>query len=309
MLTDVLAERYGLSNIILAPAPRGFVAETYYVDADTRRYFAKIVKTSPDSECIQRSLPVMLELRQLGIERITYPIPTTDGQYSVHLDGKILVLFNYIEGHGVDDYPLEPYVQLLAQVHQVSDRIQAPLLRETFDISFKSDLLAQLDWLWTGKFDHPQENALQEWAHIHREEIVRDFAILEQTVTQLSSREKGVVLTHGDAPGNVLYDGTHVYLVDWDTVMFAPRERDTWFDLYTEGFLPLYQEFVPGYEFDRTACRFYLYRRYFEDMVGFVEKVLSPDSSDEQKAHNLSELYKTCDGWLRPLMEANRAKL
>jgi hypothetical protein len=38
-------------------------------------------------------------------------------------------------------------------------------------------------------------------------------------------------------------------------------------------------------------------------MVGFIDKVLSPDSSDAQKIHNLSELYKTCDDWLRPLME------
>jgi hypothetical protein len=36
-------------------------------------------------------------------------------------------------------------------------------------------------------------------------------------------------------------------------------------------------------------------------------KILPPDSSDADKIHNLSELYKTCDEWLRPLMEMERA--
>src|SRR5262245_43055105 len=110
MLTQVLAEKYGLSNIRLTPAPRGFVDETYYVDTDSGRYFAKLVKLSPHSEKIERTLPVLHELRQLGVEQITYPILTTDGQWSTRLDGQLLVLFNYIEGRWIFDFPLEPYV-------------------------------------------------------------------------------------------------------------------------------------------------------------------------------------------------------
>src|SRR4030095_12068776 len=118
MLTHALVEKYGLSNIRLTPAPRGFVAETYYVDSASGRYFAKLVKLSPQSERVERSLPLLDELRRLGIEQITYPILTTDGQWSVRLDSQLLVLFNYIEGRWVFDFPLEPYVQLLGCIPQ-----------------------------------------------------------------------------------------------------------------------------------------------------------------------------------------------
>jgi hypothetical protein len=67
MLTNALSEQYGLTNVMLTPAPRGFVAETYYMDADEGQYFAKLVKLSQDSESIKRSLPVLKELRQLAV--------------------------------------------------------------------------------------------------------------------------------------------------------------------------------------------------------------------------------------------------
>jgi Ser/Thr protein kinase RdoA (MazF antagonist) len=308
MLTQVLSEQYGLTNPTVTPAPRGFIAETYYIDTHQGRCFAKLVKISRDSETISASLPVLLELRQLGIERINTPIPAQDGRLSTIADGKMLVLFNYVAGQWTLDYPFEPYVRLLGQIHQLSDRIQTPLARAAFDLPFRDELLAHLDQMWTGCFNLPQEKALQAWTISHHGEIVRDFAMLEQTASMLKSTEPRFFLTHGDAMGNVLYDGKQVTIVDWDTVLSAPPERDTWFHLHQESFLPLYREFVPGYTFDMTACRYYLYMRYFEDLEGYIDKVLSPESSDAEKTHNFEELVKTCDEWLRPLMEMDRVR-
>ena len=308
MLTHILGEHYGLADVTLTPAPRGFVAETYYVDSQSGRYFAKLVKMSHDSEILEQSLPVLQALRRLGVEAINYPIPTSDGRLSVPMDGQILVVFNYIAGQTDDHFPLEPYVKVLAQVHQLSDQIKVSLPSETFDLEFKNDLMNQLHHLSTDTFDQPQENALQAWVIERRDAILRDLSLLEATIEPLRSADMPAVLTHGDASGNVVYDGSQLSVIDWDTVLFAPRERDTWFHRHTPDFLELYRAFVPGYEFDPTAYRFYLYKRYLEDMVGFVEKILSPDSSDAQKIHNLSELYKTCDDWLHPLMEQERAE-
>jgi Ser/Thr protein kinase RdoA (MazF antagonist) len=308
MLLQVLSEQYGLVHPTVTPAPRGFVAETYYVDTHQERYFVKLVKISRDSESITQSLPILLELRRLGIERINAPIVTLDGRYSTVSDGKMLALFTYAEGWWTLDYPLALYVQVLGEIHQLSDRIQTPVVRAAFDLPYRDDLLAHLDSMWTGQFELPQEKALQEWTIAHRGEIVRDFAILERTAATLKSSEQRFILTHGDAMGNVLYDGHQVTIVDWDTMLSAPAERDTWFHLHDAAFLPLYRAYMPGYEFDLTAYRYYLYMRYFEDLEGYIDKVLSPESSDEEKTHNVEELVKTCDEWLRPLMEMDRAR-
>src|SRR5438105_2166743 len=152
MLSNVLSEQYGLTNPVLTPAPRGFVAETYYVDSDEGRHFAKLVKISDASESIDHSLPVLHELHRLGVERINYPILTVDGQYRVMLGSKLLVLFNYVKGKWVFDYPFEPYARLLGQIHRRSDRIQTPLVRTTFDLPFREVLLRHLERVWTEQF-------------------------------------------------------------------------------------------------------------------------------------------------------------
>ncbi|MEO8609161.1 MAG: phosphotransferase [Chloroflexota bacterium] len=306
MLARILSENYGLADVLLTPAPRGFVAETYYVDSESGRYFAKLVKISRDSEILEQSLPVLLALRKLGIEVINYPISTLDGRLSLPVGNQLLVLFNYIAGQTDDHFPLEPYVKVLAQVHELSNQIRVPLPSETFDLEFKNDLIEQLHRLGAGTFDQPQERALQAWVIERYEAILRDLSLLEATLEPLRAAKMPIVLTHGDAAGNVVYDDGQLSVIDWDTVLFAPRERDTWFHRHTPGFLDLYRTFVPGYKFDPTAYRFYLYKRYLEDMVGFIDKILSPDGSTADKIHNLSELYKTCDDWLRPLMEIER---
>jgi spectinomycin phosphotransferase len=306
MLDQFLAEQYGFGKVTLTPAPRGFIAETYYVDTDSGRYFAKLVKVSRDSQIVEQSLPVLHELHQLGVDHIIYPILTTGGQFSVEIDGKILALFNHVPGEWVFDYPFELYLRLLGQIHQISERIQTPLTREDFSLPFRDELLTALEQVWSGTYAHPAEKDLQQWCIDHRAEIERDFPLMEQAAAELRAQEHTFILTHGDAPGNVLYDGKDIYLVDWDMVLFAPRERDTWFHMGEPQFLPLYRAFVPGYEFDRTAYRFYLYKRYFEDLLGYIEKVLSPESTDEDKRRNVIELYETCAEWLRPPMDADR---
>ncbi|HEX3049279.1 MAG TPA: aminoglycoside phosphotransferase family protein [Aggregatilineaceae bacterium] len=308
MLDRILVERYGLADVRLSPAPHGFVAETYYVDSASGRYFAKFVKPSLGAVTIAPSLPLLRELKQLGVDQITYPIPTTDGQLSVPLGGALFILFNCVAGDWVFDYPFEPYIRLLAEIHHLSDRIQSPLLRETYELAFMDDLRAYCKRLWTGAFDQEQEKALATWAVDCRDDLLRTMHVAKETIKQLQSSEHVFVLTHGDAPGNIMYDGKQIALVDWDMVMFAPRERDTWFHRHDARFLPLYRQFVPGYDFDPTAYRFYLYKRYLEDVLGFFEKILSPHSSDEVKADNYRQLIQDCDGWLRPLMEQERAE-
>jgi Ser/Thr protein kinase RdoA (MazF antagonist) len=309
-LAHVLAAEYGIRDATLTLAPRGSVSETYYVDTGNGRYFAKIAKLSQYTEYIERTLPALLELHRLGIEQISYPIPTTDGRLSVRADDLIFVMLNCVEGRWewrypttTPAYPFEPYVRLLARVHQLSSQVNVPLVRETFDLSYKRYLLPHLDQLQTGTFDNPHEQALQAFINAHRDELLRDIALLDEVQAKMRSAQLPFILTHSDAFGNVLYDGEQVSIVDWDDLMLAPSERDTWFHRTDPAFLPLYRQFVPGYTFDETAYRFYLYKRYLEDVEGAISVILSPDSTDEYKASYVTGLRKSYFVWFRPLLD------
>lgn len=304
MLAETLTARYGLREPLLTPAPRGFVAETYYATADTARYFVKIVARPADADRLRRSLPVLQALHRHGVTHIPAPVPTLDGRLSIPYDNRLLALFSHVNGQQSFDFPLAPYAHLLAQCHAYP--CSAALPRETFVVSFKDELLQNLERAWSGRFDNPHQQALHTWSLARRSTVQRDLALLDATAEALQAAKLPYVLTHGDAPGNVLVNGDQIALVDWDDVLLAPRERDIWFHRYDAAFMALYRAHAPGYEPDPVVCRYYLYYRYMEDMLGYFDKILSPQTPDCEKAHHYRELVEDCDEWLAPLMAADR---
>lgn len=81
--------------------------------------------------------------------------------------------------------------------------------------------------------------------------------------------------------------------------------RDTWFFLNDEGqagsFLPLYWKAFPDYRPDPVMYRFYLFFRFFEDLLGYLVNIAERRSVEEQR-WNLAELEKDCFQWLWPPM-------
>jgi hypothetical protein len=80
-----------------------------------------------------------------------------------------------------------------------------------------------------------------------------------------------LVLAHGDWPFNLLRtsDGT-LHLVDFDELLLAPAERDTWFDAGDDAFLRAYRARHSAYARHDLATAFYVHSRFFEDLVGLV---------------------------------------
>ncbi len=81
-------------------------------------------------------------------------------------------------------------------------------------------------------------------------------------------------------------------------------ERDTWFHLHaaeSAAFLHTYRQTFPDYQPDPARYRFYVFRRFFEDLTGYLIEIM--DSADAaHQAHNLADLQHTCFEWLWPLM-------
>ncbi|MGH2586529.1 MAG: phosphotransferase family protein, partial [Dehalococcoidia bacterium] len=115
------------------------------------------------------------------------------------------------------------------------------------------------------------------------------------------------LITHGDGLGDNVIAGSdgRLYLVDWDELMLGPPERDTWFYLSNtaagEAFLERYRMTFPDYHPDPLRYTFYLYRRFFEDLLGYVERILESPLVEHQ-AWNVAEIEKTCFQWLWPAM-------
>ena len=99
-------------------------------------------------------------------------------------------------------------------------------------------------------------------------------------------------------------DDGRLYLVDWDDLMLGPPERDAWFHLNAReaaAFLHTYRQTFPAYQPDPTLWRFYIFRRFFEDLTGYLIEI-ADSTAPAHQAKNLADLEQTCFEWLWPLM-------
>jgi spectinomycin phosphotransferase len=108
------------------------------------------------------------------------------------------------------------------------------------------------------------------------------------------------ILCHADIHGwNLLIDNHGaLYMVDWDTLIFAPKERDLMFigsGLGDSGYSPLKEEtlFFRGYgqtNINHMAIAYYRYERIIEDIVVYCEQIFLSDEGGKDRLRSLEYL-------------------
>jgi len=107
------------------------------------------------------------------------------------------------------------------------------------------------------------------------------------------------VLCHADIHAwNLLIDANAtLYIVDWDTLILAPKERDLMFvGAGLDKLWPSAREealFYQGYgatEIDPTALAYYRYERIVEDIAAYCQQLLLTDQGGDDRAEGLRQL-------------------
>jgi spectinomycin phosphotransferase len=124
----------------------------------------------------------------------------------------------------------------------------------------------------------------------------------EQLAQALLADTPAFILCHGDIHGwNLLLDKhSRLYMVDWDTLIFAPKERDLMFvgsGLGGNGHTLEQEErlFYQGYgqsPINRVALAYYRYERIIEDIAVCCEHIFSSNEGGEDRWWSL-ELVKS----------------
>jgi len=249
--TDVarlLERHWGLRELTLEYAPVGFGSYHWRcVDGDGSRYFVSAddlraahhgsATADAVAATLDRAFRTAVALRNdAGLEFVVAPILADDGRVLHRLGERyVLRVEPFIEGVTADEgeyrSPAERgrVATALGRLHAASGRVPAGLpRRDDLTIPSRTELdraLNDLDWPWgAGPFGEPTRSLLRSGAAELRQRL-RDFDVAADRT--LSAPEAWVV-THGEPHrANVVIgaDGG-VHLVDWDTVLFAPRERD-----------------------------------------------------------------------------------
>jgi spectinomycin phosphotransferase len=167
------------------------------------------------------------------------------------------------------------------------------LRKETFDPT------EYARWIHTFEAQHVHEHsgatASQRALHsswmAHEATISTVVTSLEKLAGVLQSRTFPYVICHADLhAANLIRDPAgHVFVIDWDEVMLAPKERDFIFIRQPQA-----EAFFQGYgqrEIDWIALTYYLWERVVQDLIECAQNVCFKDDWGEEGRADGAQLF------------------
>ncbi|MDQ2784044.1 MAG: aminoglycoside phosphotransferase family protein [Chloroflexota bacterium] len=305
-LRACLRDHYGLHVTQIAFLPIGNDVDTavYRVVADDATpYFLKLRSWARSGRFDATTVAIPRFLYDQGITPIVAPIETNARQLWARLDAFAVILFPFVTGQNGFAAPLSErqWIALGVALKAMHTAIVPPSLRssvpqETYAPYWRDLVRAFQAQVASTPFADPVAAELAAFLRARRDEIARIVARADTLGAALRARSPAQVLCHADIHGGNVLIGTDgaLSIVDWDTLIFAPKERDlmfigggvggVWHGAQEEAW------FYQGYgrtAIDPMALAYYRYERIVEDIAAYGEQLLLTDEGGADRAHGL----------------------
>jgi spectinomycin phosphotransferase len=219
-----------------------------------------------------------------------------------------VIVYQFLEGEtswsGMTDEQWKETGSIFKQIHRVvlPSSGFAALRKETFDPTGYAQWIRMFEThhLHTSSGESASQHALRSSWSENRATIHAVVVSLEKLAAALHRRKLPYVICHADLhPANLLRTPTgQVFVIDWDEVMLAPKERDFLFIKASSAdseTLPGTPAFFQGYgqgEIDWIALTYYRYERVLQDVIACAENVCLRDDLGEGSKENEAQLFR-----------------
>lgn len=315
VLTGALADQWGFTAASLEYQPVGFGSHHWLATAPSgERLFA----TADDLIAKQRTahdtadgvfgrlghaLRTALALRdEAGLTFVVAPLRTVAGQVAARLSGRYsLVVHPYVTGTeaGQDGEFTNPadrqaVVDLLTQVHRAQ---VSPPRADDFVVPHLDALQALIQQDHGAWRSGPYAQRAQDLLREHTGDLGTLIAAYHRLAGQAAAQPERMVITHGEPhAGNVIITADGLALIDWDTVLLAPPERDLWGLADDDPALLGYYTAATGTQIADEALS--LYRLWFD--LAEVGEYLTRFQSQHEDTADTEESWKNLQHHLRP---------
>lgn len=297
-LADLLRRHWALDGVALDHLPVGFGGHHWLAtDAGGARWFVTADDLeagfqhggSPDAAfaALERAYGTAAALcHQAGLEFVVAPLRDREGAVLRRLDARYSVsVAPFVAGTSA---PFGAYTsaderramgRLVARLHAATEAIDRALPRaEDFAVPSRAELfeaLADVDRPWdSGPFAEPVRVLLRS----SRRDLERRFREYDGLAAEFAGTGDSWVVTHGEPhSANVVREpGRSLLLVDWDTTLLAPRERDL--RMVLDDDLTGWDEYaaVCNAELDGRALELYRLQWDLADVATFVKDLRRP---------------------------------
>ena len=238
-----------------------------------------------------------------GLHFVVAPQPTSTGDVIGAIGDRFAIaLYPYIEGETWEWGPFDTteartaVVDRLVAIHRTNPTaIERPPV-DDFSIPLRSALMTALDnpdrsW-GPGPYAQPAHDLLQRHAAPLREALRRYDAL----AASVAARPDRFVVTHGEPHrANTIGTTSGIHLIDWDTTLFAPPERDLWAMITEDPWISTYYTDRTGIDLDPAALR--LFRLWWDlcEVSLFISDFRTPHVASEDTRVGWSGLCRHLD--------------
>ncbi|WP_280381658.1 phosphotransferase [Nocardia wallacei] len=239
MLVAALSGHWSIEAAVLEYAAVGFGSHHWLVTgSDGRGWFVtvdELRRRSADEAAafgwMRAALETARASREAGLEFVVAPVPGGDGSACIRLGAFAVAVYPLLEGRRFDwgEFRDEDHRQavldMIVRLHRAPTDV--PARTEDFGIANRDevDLALAGDIPDRGPYAAPMSDLLRDNATALRAEWAR-YDALVATARSLPIRP---VVTHGEPhAANTMHTAQGWRLIDWDTTLLAPPERDLW---------------------------------------------------------------------------------
>jgi spectinomycin phosphotransferase len=293
-----LRDAYGLDIATVSFLPLGadFNTAVYRVTTtDGTYYFLKL----RSGKFLEASVSVPKYLVDLGIKQVIPPLATKTGPLWANLEPFKAILYPYVEGrNGVEaklsDQQWAQFGEAIKKLHSTDSpaSITKDVSRETFSSKWRETVKASLMHIDNEVFEEPVAVKMALFLKSKRCEILKLVERAEELALAIQKQPIDYVLCHADMHGwNLIVDKEALYIVDWDTPIFAPKERDLMFigaGIWDSGLTPDEEEslFYQGYgqtKINQDAMAYYRFERIIQDIGDYCEYIFLSDEGGDDR--------------------------
>lgn len=301
-----LRDAYGLNvdKVLFLPLGADFNTAVYRITtSDQTDYFLKL----RSDKFLEASVSVPKSLADLGMKQVIAPIPTKTGELWANLASFKAMLYPYVDGHNGVDTKLsdDHWVQFGATIKKLHSAdtpssITNDVPKETFPSKWRETIKAFLKRIESEVFEEPVAVKMALFLKSKSSEILKFVERAEALAILLQKQPLDYVLCHADMHGwNLIVDKENaLYIVDWDTLIFAPKERDLMFigaGIWDSGITASEEEsrFYKGYgqtEINHDLLAYYRFERIIQDIGDYCEYIFLSDEGGDDRVQCFEHL-------------------
>ncbi|MFJ4650891.1 phosphotransferase family protein [Nocardia sp. NPDC088792] len=303
-LRAVLSRHWSIHAETLEYVPLGFGSHHWRADDGDREWFVTVDElATPRQASFERLTAALGTARALftaGLDFVVAPEIGTDGAVSARAGTRFAVsCFPYLAGEHFDwgefrdEGQRQAVFEMIVAVHgaAVPDSVRA----DDFTITHRAEIDAALagEVIDAGPYAAPMADLLTRRAEALRGEFAR-YDALAAAARATPAR---AVVTHGEPhAGNTIRSPEGWRLLDWDTALVAPPERDLWDLDPGDGSLLTAYTHATGVRPRPELIELYRRRWDLTDAAEYVHRFRRPHTDSADDDRSWSNLVELIDG-------------